>query len=83
MSRYQASGWTMGREIVVTWLIAAAVVAVLLFLPATDGSGLDQTLSGLSPAASSDHPATAEDPDSADVPANNACLERDYANERC
>ncbi|HUN45549.1 MAG TPA: hypothetical protein VMU85_03470 [Stellaceae bacterium] len=83
MSRYQTSGWTMGREIVVTWLIAAAVVAVLLFLPANDGAGLDQALSALSPAAASDNSATAEDPDDADVPPANACSERDYANERC
>jgi len=83
MSRYQSSSWTMGREIVVTWLIAAAVVAVLLLLPARDGSSLDQALSALSPAASIDNPAAAEDPENAEVPNGNTCLERDYANERC
>ncbi|HTZ78390.1 MAG TPA: hypothetical protein VMC10_10795 [Stellaceae bacterium] len=83
MSRYQNSSWTMGREIAVTWLIAAAVVGVLLLLPAHDGSSLDQALSTLSPAASVDNPAASEDPEGTEPPASSTCLERDYANERC
>ena len=83
MSRYQSSTWTMGREIVVTWLIAAAVVGVLLLLPARDGSSFDQALCALAPAAASQNPAASEDSEDADVPPASTCLERDYANERC
>lgn len=75
MSRYQNSTWTTGREIVVTWLIAAALMAVLLLLPAQDGSSLDQTLSTISPAASAAQ--------GADDTGASTCLERDYVNERC
>lgn len=76
MSRYQNSTWTMGREILVTWLIAAVVMAVLLLLPAQQGSSLDPTLNAISPAAAGEQP-------SGDTEFPTKCLERDYANERC
>jgi hypothetical protein len=76
MSRYQNSTWTMGREILVTWLIAAAVMAVLLLLPEQQSSSLDQTLSAISPASAGE-----QAPGDTEFPTK--CLERDYANERC
>jgi hypothetical protein len=78
MSRDQNSGWTMRREILVTWLIAAAVIAVLLLLPAQQSQSLDQALSHISPAAAGAHASQ----DSDDVNPS-SCLERDYVNERC
>ncbi len=48
---------------------------MLLLLPAQDGSSLDQTLSTISPAASGAQGTGGT--------GASACLERDYANERC
>jgi hypothetical protein len=76
MSRYQNSTWTMGREILVTWLIAAVVMAVLLLLPARQSSSLDQTLNAISPASAGEQA-------SGETEFPTKCLERDYANERC
>ena len=90
-----AEGWTMassglkdrhGRggwhEVIVAWTVAAALAgALVLTLPNQNKEGSPQRLWSLAPAAAS-HPHLKATDDEGPV-GDEACSNRDFANERC
>jgi len=82
-----AEGWTMTstdrgarREIIIAWATAAVLAgALVLAVPNHDKEGSAASLWPLAPAAGAHQKAA--DPEGSG--SNEACSDRDYANERC
>ncbi len=74
-------GWSSWREVAAAWAVAAVLAgALLLTVPRHDLQSPPASLWSISPAAGSHAHRKAPD---AEGPADEACSDRDYANELC
>ncbi len=82
-SRREAErGWGAWRDVVVAWMVAAGLAGTLLLtVPRHDRPGPPASLWSLSPSAGPHAHRTA--PDAEDPSGEDACSDRDYANELC
>ena len=76
----QKRRWTVGREVLVTWLLAAALLGALMLLPSRGHMSLD-SFAVLAPAAGPDVSEAHHDGDGPKYAGE--CSDRDYANELC
>jgi hypothetical protein len=76
----QERRWTVGREVLVTWLLAVALLVVLVLLPNRGNVSLDP-FAMLAPAAGGEDSSLHHDGDGPKYAGE--CSDRDYANELC